>query len=259
MPQRTSSANAGRALLTVATRLLPAALLLGTLAAAPAAWARPLSLDLGLPSLSCPVLFGQASPPPPVVLPSGPAQPPAESTPAAPDTVRLKDGRVLRRKILRDVPGGLLFHDVAGQQTLVLPYGDVVDIQPSKAVAAPPATGGPTTDRRLFLEGQIREVQSRYDALSIAPAIEELIAGIVAIAGAVLFLYLAPGTLDDVFAALIGVPGALSLVVGLVELVSVVKREGELQEQLDLLRHQLHGVRSDALPVVARPLLALHF
>ncbi len=239
--------------------------LFGVLAlAAPAtAWARPLSLDLGMPRLT---LLGQAVPPPPVVLPPGPPEELGRGAPVTTDTVRLSDGRVLHGKILRELHEGLLFRDSLTQETVVLPFTTIVDIQSAKAAPAAPAAIFPTGDRRLFLQGQIRDVQARYDALSIAPAIEEIVAGAVAIAGAVLFLALggmgtagSDAVLNDVFAALIGIPGALSLIIGTVDLISTERQESALQDQLDQLRHQLAGYRSEIRPAVAPPVFALRF
>jgi hypothetical protein len=66
----------------------------------------------------------------------------------------------------------------------------------------------------------------------------------------VLFIVLDPygGTLDYVFAALLGIPGAISLVAGILEMASVVRRENELQEQLDHLKAQLGQLRAEAMP-----------
>lgn len=218
------------------------------------ALASPLSLDLGLPPLACPLLFGQTSPPPPVVLPPGPPEhgPAAAAQGAA--TLKLKDGRTLQGKILYQVQDGLLFRDEAGQRTFVVPFGDIVDLQQgaSEGRLVLPAPAAIVPDRRLFLEGQIRDVKARYDALSYWSPIEELVGGALGIAGGVIFLALpifgGDSTLEWVFAALLAVPGAISLVAGTVELASVVRRQNELQEQLAHLQAQLGTLKSEALP-----------
>lgn len=218
--------------------------------------ARPMALDLDIPPLACPLLFGQAQPvqpvvaPPPVVLQPGPPQqgPEAVAPAAVGDSLKLKDGRTLQGKILYQVQTGLLFRDGVSQQTYVVPFGDIVDLQQGKSVLPTPT--GLVPDRRLFLEAQIRDVKGRYDALSLWPPVEELVAGALGVLGGVLFIVLDPygGTLDYVFAALLGIPGAISLVAGILEMASVVRRENELQEQLDHLKAQLGQLRAEAMP-----------
>ncbi|HUB08697.1 MAG TPA: hypothetical protein VMB50_16945 [Myxococcales bacterium] len=245
----------------MSSRLLGGASLAATLAFAPLASARPLALDLGLPALS---LFGQvpaAVPPPPVVLPPGPAlapgSEPAPLPPPAPDVVRLKDGRTLQGKILYSVQNGLLFHDATSQQTYVVPFGDVVDVQQGRPVFQSPTGFAP--DRRLFLEAQIREVKARYDGLSLWPSIEELIAGVLGIGAGALLWALTGDVIDGVFAAILGVTGLVSLVVGVFEMASVVKRENEYKDQLEQLQLQLGQLRSENLPARAAPLVAVRF
>ncbi len=227
--------------------------------------ARPLALDLDLPPLACPLLFGQAQPiqpalaPPPVVLQPGPPQQgPEPAATSVGDQLRLKDGRTLQGKILYQVQTGLLFRDATTQQTYVVPFGDIVDLQQGKAVLPTPSALVP--DRRLFLEAQIREVKGRYDALSLWPPVEELVAGALGVLGGVLFIVLDPygGALDYVFAALLGVPGGISLVAGIIEMASVVRRENELQDQLDHLKLQLGQLRAEALPAQP-PVVAFRF
>jgi hypothetical protein len=230
--------------------------------------ARPLALDLDLPTLACPLLFGQAPAvapgpptplglaPPPVVLQPGPPEG-AAPAPGA-DSLRLKDGRTLQGKILYQVQTGLLFHDALSQQTYVVPFGDIVDVQQGK-LTAPPATSV-VPDRRLFLEAQIRDVKARYDSLSLWPPIEELIGGVLGVAGGVLFLALLPGdVLDYVLAGLLIIPGGISLVAGTLEMASVVRRENELQDQLDRLKGQLGQLKAEALPAVGPQVVAFRF
>jgi hypothetical protein len=217
--------------------------------------ARPLALELDVPHLACPLLFGQAQAvqpivaPPPVVLQPGPPQQGPEAVAPTPgvDTLRIKDGRTLQGKILYQVQTGLLFRDAVSQQTYVVPFGDIVDLQQGKL--AFPATGALVPDKRLFLEAQIREVKGRYDSLSLWPAIEELVGGAIGVASGVLFALLLPDTLDYVLGALIGATGVISLVVGVFEMASVVKRENELQEQLEQLKAQLGQLKAEAVPV----------
>ncbi len=241
-------------------RLPSGAAIAAALLASAAASARPLALDLGLPALS---LFGQV-PPPPVVLPPGPPLAPGEVAPpgaASHDALRLKDGRTLEGKILYPVQNGLLFHDAASGQTYVVPFADIVDLQQSRPEL--PGTAVATTDRRLFLEAQIREVKLRYEALSLWPAVEELCAGALGIGGGVL-LYVVTGgfpvdVVDGIFAAILAVTGAVSLAVGVAELASVVKRESELKDQLEHLQVQLGQLRSENLPAPPPPLVAIRF
>ncbi|MHB8420119.1 MAG: hypothetical protein ACYDCL_18745 [Myxococcales bacterium] len=233
-----------------------------TLSFAPLAAARPLALGLGLPSLA---LFGQvqpAVPPPPVVLPPGPplepgfAPPPEAAVPAPADVLRLRDGRTLQGKILYQVQSGLLFRDEVSRQTYVVPFADIVDVRQGQTTV--PAPGAFAPDRRLFLEAQIREVKARYDELSVWPAIEEMIAGALGVGGGVLLFALTGDLIDDVFSAILGVAGLLSLTVGVLELASVVRQENETKDQLQHLEVQLGQLRSENLPVPP-PALALRF
>lgn len=253
-------------------RFFGAASLLAALAFAPLASALPFSLDLGVPQLS---LFGQVQPvvpPPPVVLPPGPAlapgasppvaTPAAPAVPATPDVIRLKDGRTIQGKILYPVQSGLLFRDGPSQQTYVVPFADIVDVQQARPEL--PATSTFAPDRRLFLEAQLRDVKARYDALSLWPAVEELLAGALGVGSGVLLYVLTGGfsggdIVDGVFAAILGATGLVSLVIGTFEMASVIRRENELKDQLEHLQVQLGQLRSENLPAPPPPLVAVRF
>ncbi len=245
------------------SRLLPlVAFVPGALAGlvSAGAEARPLGLDLGLPSLACPLLLGDEAPlpPPPVVLPPGPEDA-AALPPAGFDVVRLRDGRTLRGKILTSVQNGLLFHDAQTGQTSVLPYGDVVDIERPRAPAPLATPELLAQQHRFYLESQLRDLQGRYDALSVWPPVEELIFGLLGV-GTAAILYILDSVDGLIWAAFVGVPGLISLVFGSFELASVLHREGDLEEQLDATRAQLArlpGSSSLPRPVVAP--IALRF
>jgi hypothetical protein len=196
-----------------------------------------------------------------VLQPGPPEHGPAAAPTTGAATLKLKDGRTVQGKILYQVQDGFLFHDEAGQQTYVVPFGDIVDLKQDAGDGrlVLPAPGSIVPDRRLFLEAQIRDVKARYDALSYWSPIEELIGGALGIAGGALFLALLPGdTLDYVLAALLAVPGAISLIAGTVELASVLRRSNELQGQLEHLQSQLGTLKSEALPAPP-PVLAFAF
>ncbi|MHB1843571.1 MAG: hypothetical protein ACYCWW_01885 [Deltaproteobacteria bacterium] len=217
--------------------------------------ARPLSLDLGLPAFTCPLLFGDEAslPPPPVVLPE--LEGPSAAT-GAPDAIRLRDGRLLHGKILTSVQNGLLFRDAQSQQTIVLPFAEVVDV--SHPGAAPPLSPALLDQQRhFFLEAQLRDLQGRYDSLSVWPPVEELLFGVLGVATGLL-LYLLEGPAGLIWAAFIGVPGLISLVVGTFELTSVLHREGDLEDQIAAVRAELARARGAEAPTPA-PLAPLAF
>ena len=232
----------------IAVRTIVRWLILSACLPAASALARPLTLDLGLPALACPLLLGQDYPPPPVVLPPGPAQAPGPNLPVAageaPDTVRLRDGRELHGKILYQVQGGLLFHDAESRSSFVLPFGDIMDLrQPS---AGPP--GRLLQDERHFLlETQLRDLEARADALTVWPPVEELLFGLVGVAGGVI-LYVIGGPGSLLWAALVGVPGLITLLIGGFDLASVLRREADLEGQIGQLRRQLGEAGAMAEP-----------
>jgi len=228
---------------------------------APAAQASELSAGLGIPRLSLSLLFGQS--PPPVIVPDSPVTPPGPSatpiqrTPdvASPqgastdgaDHIRLRDGRQLRGKILSQVQDGFLFNDLSSNATFVVPFGQIADLRraapPPPQAFTPtlaPTPGGPT-DRRLFLESELRTLQVRYEQVSIWPGIEGLAGGVVGL-GVGIVLLAVFGTSDGLelfFAGLSGATGLISLISGIVSLVSAENQKAQISAQMAQVQDQL--------------------
>ena len=230
---------------------------------APAAQAAELSAGLGIPRLSFSLLFGQS--PPPVIVPDAPVTPPGPSAtpiPRTPDAtppqgaatdgadhIRLRDGRQLRGKILSQVQDGFLFNDLSSNATFVVPFGQIADLQRAAPPPPPPAftptlaPGGPLlpTDRRLFLESELRTLQVRYEQVSIWPGIEGLAGGVVGLGVGVVLLAVF-GTSDGLelfFAGLSGATGLISLISGIVSLVSAENQKAQISAQMAQVQDQL--------------------
>lgn len=225
----------------------------------------PRALDLATPRLSLRLLLGQS--PPPVALPESGARDAADGASDGFDHLTLRDGRALRGKILTQVQEGFLFHDAVSNASFVVPFADIADLQrpaPLQLRAEPqlpPARESSSGERRFFLESSLRDLQMRYDALSLWPGIETLIGGAVGLGVAILIVALVgTDTLDLVFAGLSGVLGAISLVSGIAEVVSIEKREGELTQQMAAVQDQLSQLpRTSLSPAVPRPAFAVRF
>jgi hypothetical protein len=244
---------------------------LSVLLVASPALARPLSVGLDAPSLSLELLFAQETPPP-VVLP-----PPAQPSTEQPDVVTLRDGRVYRGRVLYQVQGGLLFSDPRFPQSFVISFGDIANVQHPGGPVQPSGI----TSQRLMLEAQLRDLQLRADSLTVFPAIGTMAGGAISI-GIGIMLYALYNTstcsggvpnvcLADpnaqtnaiVFGLLAGIPGAVALILGTLELISVTNRQAELQSQITQVKQslaQLGAVQSGVAPPRTAPaLLTLHF
>ena len=238
------------------------------------ALARPLSVGLDVPGLSLAILANEDAPGPT-------AQPPAPPPPSdLPDVVTLRDGRVYRGRVLYQVQGGLLFSDPRFPQSFVIPFGDIANVQ-HPGGQPPPPTG--ITAQRLMLEAQLRDLQLRADALTVFPAIGTMAGGAISIGiGIMLYslynqcsnVYLPNGNVSCVtdsttqtdaiiFGLLAGIPGAVALLLGTLELISVTNRQAELEHQIAQVKHdlaQLGAVQAGVAPPPHPPaLLTLHF
>jgi hypothetical protein len=261
------------------TAALPMAV---ALAAAPAS-ARPVSIGLDVPGLSLGLLLeddaskGQPAPPN--------AQPPAPQTPQVsgdqPDVVTLRDGRVYRGRILYQVQGGLLFSDPRFPQSFVIPLGDVANVTHPGGPVVPPQPSG-ITAQRLMLESQLRDLQLRLDSLSVFPAIGTMAGGAISIGiGIMLYALYNTSTCSNtvppvcvadpnaqtnaiIFGLLAGIPGAVALILGTLELISVTNRQAEIQSQIGQIRQSLQQLSVQqqagvAPPRTPPPLITLRF
>jgi len=252
-----------------AYRLLPALLML----VGPAALARPLSVGLDVPGLSLAMLMEQDTPGQ-VVQPPPPAQP--QPSVDQPDVVTLRDGRVYRGRILYQVQGGLLFSDPRFPQSFVIPFGDVASVQhPGGAYQL-----SPLASQRLSLETQLRDLQLRLDQLTVFPAIGTMAGGAISIGIGVMLYFLYntcsytagnqvcvpdPGAQTNaiIFGMLAAIPGAVALILGTLELISVTNRQAELERQIVQVKQslaQLGAVQAGVTPPRTPPaLFTLHF
>jgi hypothetical protein len=219
---------------------------ISALVLASSALARPLAVGLDLPSLALPVLFFQETPPPVVVIP------PVAPAPAdQPDVVTLHDGRVYRGRILYQVQGGLLFSDPRFPQSFVIPLADIANVTHPGAPQSPLQPPNPLLAERLMLEAQLRDLQLRLDSLSVFPAVGTIVGGGVSI-GIGIFLYsitynsCAPGfdcsttnTEAVVFGLLAAIPGAVAVVLGTLELISVTNRQKDVETQIAQVKQSL--------------------
>jgi hypothetical protein len=258
------------------TRVLARGLLpVVALAIAPPALARPLSVGLDLPSYSLGVLLGEDQPAQPV-QPPPPAPPPG--SPEQPDVVTLRDGRVYRGHILYQVQGGLLFSDPRFAQSFVIPFGDIANVQHPGGQPQPLQTSG-ITAQRLVLEAQLRDLQLRLDSLTVFPAIGTMAGGAISIGiGIMLYALYNTSTCDPygncvsdpnaqtnaiIFGLLAGIPGAVALILGTLELISVTNKQADLEHQIAQVKQslaQLGAVQSGVAPPPKIPaLLTLHF
>jgi len=248
------------------------ACLLSVCLVASVAQATPLSASLSIPRLSLELLFGQT--PPPVVLPDAPVTPPGPSAVPVPapapwtdglDHLRLRDGRDLKGKILSQVQDGFLFSDAGSNTTFVVPFKDIADLQRASAPQGFTPTLAPNSsgERRFFLEAELRDLQTRLEAVSVWPGIEGIAGGVIGLGVGVVLLAVF-GTSDGVeliFVALAGVTGLISLISGVVSLVSAENRKGELSGQIAQVQDQLSKLPPIAglLPSAAPPALAFRF
>jgi hypothetical protein len=239
------------------------------LVAAPAS-ARPVSIGLDVPGLSLGLLLGDDTSPKGQPAPAAPpnAQPQTPQAGDQPDVVTLRDGRVYRGRILYQVQGGLLFSDPRFPQSFVIPLGDVANVQHPGGQVLPP-TG--VTAQRLMLENQLRDLQLRLDSLSVFPAIGTMAGGAISIGiGVMLYALYNTSTCNNavppycvqdpnaqtnaiIFGLLAAIPGAVALILGTLELISVTNRQAEIQSQIVQVKQSLAQLSVQQQAGVAPP------